>query len=95
MATKTATKPTTKKSTKTDKPNGEWYDYPQYYDLAFQNDTVPEANFLEKVWNGYSERPVHRLLEPACGSGRHVAELAARGYDIQGFDLNEKSIAFA
>ncbi len=24
-----------------------WYDYPQYYDLAFREDTLPEADFIE------------------------------------------------
>ena len=29
-----------------------------------------------------------RVLEPACGSGRLMAELAGRSHDVAGFDLN-------
>jgi SAM-dependent methyltransferase len=34
------------------------------------------------------------MLEPACGSGRLVTELAARGYRVTGFDLSEPSLAY-
>ena len=33
-------------------------------------------------------------MEPACGSGRLVVELAARGYHVTGLDLNEKALKF-
>ncbi len=74
----------------------DWYDYPEYYDLAFVNDTKPEADFLEQIWNKYSEvQPIKRVLEPACGSGRQVVELAARGYEVVGLDLSERSVDYA
>jgi SAM-dependent methyltransferase len=38
---------------------------------------------------------VKRLLEPACGSGRLIVELARRGYEMTGFDLNESMLAYA
>ncbi|MBK7874944.1 MAG: class I SAM-dependent methyltransferase [Planctomycetes bacterium] len=41
-----------------------------------------------------SARPL-RVLEPACGSGRLVAELARRGHTVHGFDLNERMLDFA
>ena len=71
-----------------------WYDAPQYYDLAFRSETRPEAEFLEAVFRKYVAFPVQRLLEPACGSGRLVAEMAARGYDVTGFDLSEPALAY-
>ncbi len=73
----------------------DWYDYPEFYDLAFEFETTPEADFLEQIWNKYVKHPVKRILEPACGSGRQIIELAARGYDVVGFDLNERSVEFA
>jgi SAM-dependent methyltransferase len=33
-------------------------------------------------------------LEPACGSGRLVTELAARGYRVTGFDLSRPSLDY-
>lgn len=70
------------------------YDYPQYYDLAFREDNILESNFLEDVWRGFSARPVRRVLEPGCGSGRLVVELASRGYDVTAFDLSQPSLQY-
>ncbi len=71
-----------------------WYDAPQYYDLAFRSETPPEADFIEAACRKYCAFPVRQLLEPACGTGRLVAELAARGYRVTGFDLSEPSLAY-
>ena len=72
-----------------------WYDYPAYFDLAFRDETQPEANFIEAACRKYCGFPVKRLLEPACGSGRLIFELARRGYDLTGFDLNESMLNYA
>jgi SAM-dependent methyltransferase len=71
-----------------------WYDRPRYYDIAFQSETTPEADFIEAACRKYCPHPVHRLLEPACGSGRLITELAARGYRMTGFDLSAAALDF-
>lgn len=71
-----------------------WYDAPQYYDLAFRSETRPEADFIEAACRKYCPFPVQRLLEPACGTGRLVAELAARGYRLLGFDLSQPALTY-
>lgn len=70
------------------------YDYPQYWDLAFRSETKLEADFIEDACEKYCDFPVKRLLEPGCGGGRLVVEMAARGYDVTGFDLSEPSIRY-
>lgn len=75
-------------------PRQNWYDYPEYFDLAFADETVPEADFIEAACQRYAKRPVRRMLEPGCGSGRLVAELAGRGYQIAAFDNNERALDF-
>jgi SAM-dependent methyltransferase len=72
----------------------DWYDYPRYYDIAFQSDTRRESDFIESAARKYCPFRVRRLLEPACGSGRLVAELAARGYHLTAFDLNCRPLDF-
>lgn len=72
----------------------DWYDYPQFYDIAFRGETRLEADFIEAACRKYCPFPVRRLLEPACGSGRLVAEMAARGYRVAGFDLSEPSLDY-
>jgi SAM-dependent methyltransferase len=71
-----------------------WYDYPQFYDLGFRDETRPEADFVAAACRKFAVRPARRILEAGCGSGRLVVELARRGYDVSGFDMNEKSLAY-
>ena len=73
---------------------GDWYDHPEYYDLSLRDETPLEAAFIEAACRKYCDFPVRRLLEPACGSGRLVVEMAARGYHVTGLDLNEKALDF-
>lgn len=70
------------------------YDYPQYWDLAFRSETKLEADFIEEACRKYCDFAVKRLLEPGCGGGRLVVEMASRGYELTGFDLSEPSIRY-
>src|SRR5207247_3311365 len=70
------------------------YDYPQYYDIAFQAYTEREADFIEAACRKYCSFDVRRLLEPACGSGRLVTGFAARGYQMTGFDLSQPALSY-
>ena len=73
----------------------DWYDSPLYYDLIFDQDSALEADFVEATWAKHSagvrsNRSKHlRILEPACGSGRLMKELAGRGHRVAGFDCNQ------
>ena len=71
-----------------------WYDYPQYYDIAFRSETRMEADFFEAAFQKYCPFPVRRLLEPACGTGRLIAEMAVRGYCVTGLDLSGPSLDY-
>ena len=71
-----------------------WFDYPQYYDIAFQAPTQREADFIEAACRKYCPFTARRFLEPACGSGRLIAELAARGYQVTGFDLSQPALSY-
>lgn len=82
----------------------DWYDTPRWYDLVFDAGTEREADFLEAAHALHGRRAAAprpgrtrplRVLEPACGSGRLVGELARRGHLVHGFDLNERMLEFA
>jgi len=73
----------------------DWYEQAEYYDIIFDTDTVEEADFLEDVFEKHVLSKGHRILEPACGSGRLVRELADRGYSVTGFDLSDGMLRFA
>lgn len=71
-----------------------WYDHPRLYNIAFRSDTRLEADFIEAACRKYCGFAAKRLLEPACGPGRLVVEMARRGYHVTGFDLNRPSLDY-
>ena len=71
-----------------------WYDYPRYYDIAFQRYTRREVDFIEAACRKYCPFGVRRFLEPACGSGRLMRALARRGYQVTGFDLSQPALKY-
>jgi SAM-dependent methyltransferase len=73
----------------------DWYDTPRWYDMVFDPGTPTEADFVMQLAERYGRGPLRSVLEPACGSGRMVVELARRGVRVEGFDLNTHMLAAA
>lgn len=73
----------------------DWYRTPAYYDIIFDVDTKKEARFIETLYRRHVPRGQRRLLEPACGTGRLMAELARRGFKVTGFDISQGMLDFA
>ena len=73
---------------------GHLYDHPSYYDLIFGSDWKAEFDFLRGCFARHARRPVKRVFEPACGTGRLLVPLAEAGHDVSGNDLNAKAVEF-
>lgn len=73
---------------------GHLYNYPKYYDLVFGSDWKAEFVFLRECFEKHARRPVRRVFEPACGTGRLLIRFARDGYDVAGNDLNPHAVAF-
>ena len=77
----------------------DWYETPRYYDIVFAGDDAREGAFLSAVAREFGRtarrRGKLRVLEPACGSGRLVLEMARRGCAVTGFDGSDAMLAFA
>jgi cyclopropane fatty-acyl-phospholipid synthase-like methyltransferase len=71
-----------------------WYDYPQLYEMGFLKDTPKESSFLADVFKKYVPFPVKRVIELGCGSGRLVCDMAARGFEMTGLDLNPTALEY-
>ena len=56
-----------------------------YLKYPWVGSTVPDCDYLEHVLD---VRPGARLLDVGCGVGRHVVELARRGYRMTGIDVS-------
>jgi perosamine synthetase len=66
------------------------------YDALYaEKDYAAEVALLESAFTRFSEQPVRRVLDLGCGTGRHVAELAARGHQAVGVDRSPAMLAVA
>jgi SAM-dependent methyltransferase len=74
--------------------HGNLYDYPGYYDLVFGSDWKAEFDFLRACFEKHAKRPVRRLFEPACGTGRLLIRFAEAGYEVEGNDLNPRAVEY-
>ena len=65
------------------------------YDAMTQDVNYPAwADFLEKLF-ARQPRPVHTVLDLACGTGTMSFLLARRGYEMIGVDFSPEMLAVA
>jgi ubiquinone/menaquinone biosynthesis C-methylase UbiE len=72
----------------------EFYQIPLYYDIIFGGDVTEEIQFYERVFNEYAGVKVQRVLEPACGPGLYMENLAKAGFTVTGYDLAPPMVKF-
>ena len=69
-----------------------WFSSP-YYDLLYNQRNEQEAAFCIGKFVEFLKIPTgSRILDVACGKGRHSRALAAKGFDVTGIDLSAPSI---
>ena len=61
-------------------------------DLSWTEDTIRQVDFIIHMLN-IAEKG--KVLDLACGYGRHSVELARRGYEVTGVDITEEYIKAA
>ena len=71
-----------------------WFDTPYYHILYQNHDTQEAENFLTKLLNVLSLPQQSKIIDLACGKGRHSVFLNKMGYDVLGLDLSKKSIEY-
>ena len=71
-----------------------WYDYPQYFDMIFRDETASEVQFFEQAFKHFGLKNTKHLLEPGCGSGRLVTAMARQGYKLTGLDLSQPMLNY-
>jgi cyclopropane fatty-acyl-phospholipid synthase-like methyltransferase len=59
---------------------------------CFTQGTIGEVDFVERELGGDQAK---RILDIACGTGRHAIELTKRGYRVTGFDLSKGQLRLA
>ena len=72
-----------------------WFDT-EYYHILYKERNDEEAQLLMDNLTQYLNLPEEaRILDLACGKGRHAIYLNSLGYDVTGIDLSENSITEA
>ena len=72
-----------------------WFNSPFYHILYSQRNDA-EAEFLIDNLSAYLKPAANaRMLDIACGRGRHAIYLNKKGYDVTGIDLSEQNIKYA
>ena len=76
----------------------EWFENwfnSKYYHILYKNrDTSEAIFFLKNIINQLKFKDV-KILDVACGKGRHAKYFNELGYEVIGTDLSQKSIEFA
>ena len=70
----------------------EWFDSSWYHKLYFERNEHEAQQFLSRLINYLKCAEGSRMLDVACGKGRHSIQLAGKGFKVTGIDLSEDSI---
>jgi len=72
-----------------------WFDTPYYHILYKDRDYSEAQEFMDNLTNYLNIPEGGKILDLACGKGRHSVYLNKLGYKITGLDLSEQSISYA
>ena len=72
-----------------------WFNSPFYHKLYFERDEKEAADFIVKLVQHLQPTPGCRMLDVACGKGRHSKTLASFGFIVTGIDISVDSISYA
>ena len=72
-----------------------WFDTPYYHILYKDRDYSEAQVFMDNLTNYLNIPNGGKILDLACGKGRHSVYLNKIGYNVTGVDLSEKSITHA
>ena len=73
----------------------EWFNS-EYYDLLYEHrDQVEAKLFIANLFNHLKLDQDIKVLDLACGKGRHSIQVHDLGYEVIGLDLSEESIKYA
>ncbi len=74
---------------------GEWFDSPYYHVLYKHRDHEEAEHFIENLIRYFRFSGPDKILDLACGKGRHSIYLNSRGFNVVGVDLSAQSIEHA
>ena len=70
----------------------DWFNSPYYHILYKKRDELEAEVFIDALLKFIQPNSGSRVLDVACGKGRHSIYLSRKGFDVTGFDLSFESI---
>jgi SAM-dependent methyltransferase len=71
-----------------------WFDSPYYHILYEDRDKREAQLFLDNLLHLLLPASHSKMLDVACGRGRHAIYLNSKGYDVAAYDLSASNIEF-
>ena len=72
-----------------------WVNSPYYHILYKHRDDTEAQGFLDRLAAYLKINSSQKILDLACGRGRHSVYLNKKGFKVVGVDLSEENISFA
>ena len=72
-----------------------WFNSPYYHILYQKRNDAEAEHFIDNLTAFLKPAPNTKMLDIACGKGRHAIYLNKEGFDVTGIDLSEHSIKHA
>lgn len=72
-----------------------WFDSPYYHILYAKRDESEAAKFIASLQQKLNLASGSRVLDAACGKGRHAITLSQLGFSVDAFDLSPTNIEAA
>lgn len=74
---------------------GDWFNSPYYHILYKDRDSKEAHLFLDKLMSHLQFNFEDRIMDLACGIGRHSIYLNNKGFNVVGLDLSPSNIQIA
>ncbi len=72
-----------------------WFDTDYYHVLYRNRNTEEAALFIDRLFEHFHPEKGSKLIDIACGKGRHARHMNEKGFDTTGIDLSSASINYA
>ena len=72
-----------------------WFASDEYLKVYSHRNEEDANNLLNLVLNNIPQKENYKVLDAACGAGRHSLPLALKGFDVTGFDLSKTLLKVA
>jgi cyclopropane fatty-acyl-phospholipid synthase-like methyltransferase len=73
----------------------EWFDSPYYHILYKERDHKEAERFIDKLISFLKLHKESKIMDLACGKGRHAIYLNKKGFNVTGLDLSKENIKHA